>query len=65
MKKKTNKVVKVKGVNVSSMTARQQTALKNHAKHHTGKHIKSMVNMMERGSTFSQSHKKAMAKVGK
>lgn len=62
---KKNKTVKVKGVNVSSFTTRQQNAIKKHAKHHTGKHIKSMVNMMKRGSTFSQSHKKAMAKVGK
>jgi hypothetical protein len=58
-------MVKVKGVSVSSLNKRQQTAMKKHAKHHTAKHIKSMVAMMNRGSTFTESHKKAMKKVGK
>jgi|TARA_R100000084_G_scaffold85229_1_gene40253 hypothetical protein len=58
-------MAKVKGVNISSLNKRQQTAMKKHAKHHTAKHIKSMVAMMNRGSTFTESHKKAMNKVGR
>tara|TARA_B100000925_G_C21842385_1_gene402109 strand:- start:337 stop:513 length:177 start_codon:yes stop_codon:yes gene_type:complete len=55
----------VKTVNVKDLTKRQVTALKRHAKHHTKKHIKSMVDMMKKGVTFTASHKKAMKKVGK
>lgn len=58
-------MAKIKGVNISSLNKRQQTAMKKHAKHHTAKHIKSMVTMMNRGSTFTESHIKAMNKVGK
>lgn len=58
-------MAKIKGVNISSLNKRQQTAMKKHAKHHTAKHIKSMVTMMNRGSTFTESHKKAINKVGK
>ena len=55
----------VKGVNVSALNARQQGAMKRHAKHHTAKHLRSMVNAMKKGKTFTQSHKIAMKKVGK
>jgi hypothetical protein len=58
-------MAKIKGVNISSLNKRQQTAMKKHAKHHTAKHIKNMVTMMNRGSTFTESHKKTMNKVGK
>ena len=51
---------KVKGVSMSGLNNRQQTAMKRHAKHHTAKHIKSMVTAMKRGQTFTQSHKTAM-----
>tara|TARA_R100000655_G_scaffold71977_1_gene110457 strand:- start:427 stop:600 length:174 start_codon:yes stop_codon:yes gene_type:complete len=57
--------VKVKGVDVSKLTKRQQGALKKHAKHHTKKHMQFMVNSMKRGSTFSKAHKSAQKKVGK
>ena len=59
------KKVTVKGVNVTNLNKRQQTAMKNHAKHHTKKHIAMMVTAMKKGATFGQSHKKAMKKVGK
>jgi|TARA_R100001460_G_scaffold26624_3_gene53878 hypothetical protein len=55
----------IKGVDVSALNQRQQTAMKNHSKHHTKKHIVSMVSDMKKGATFGQSHKKAMKKVGK
>ena len=57
--------MKVKGVDVSKLTKRQQSALKKHAKHHTKKHMQFMVNSMKRGSTFSKAHKNAQKKVGK
>tara|TARA_R100000654_G_scaffold5_5_gene44 strand:+ start:1202 stop:1381 length:180 start_codon:yes stop_codon:yes gene_type:complete len=56
---------KIKGVNVDSLNKRQIGAMKKHAKHHTIKHIKSMVASMKRGKTFTQSHAIAMKKVGK
>ena len=58
-------IKKVKGVSVTSLTTRQANAIKKHAKHHTAKHLKSMVKDMNNGSTFTQSHKQAMKKVGK
>ena len=57
--------MKVKGVDLSKLTKRQQTALKKHSKHHTKKHIQYMVNSMKRGSSFSKSHVNAQKKVGK
>ena len=39
--------------------------MKRHAEHHTAKHLKAMVTSMKRGSTFGESHKVAMKKVGK
>ena len=58
-------MAKIKGVNISILNNRQQSAMKRHAKHHTAKHIKSMVSSMKKGQTFTQSHKTAMKKVGK
>jgi len=71
VRKKTTKTKKqptvksVKGVSTSGLTSRQATTLKKHAVHHTAKHIRAMVNAMKRGSSFSESHKKAQRKVGK
>tara|TARA_R100000664_G_scaffold31321_1_gene44820 strand:+ start:194 stop:367 length:174 start_codon:yes stop_codon:yes gene_type:complete len=56
--------MKVKGVDVSKLTKRQQQTLKRHAKHHTKKHMQYMVNSMKRGTTFSKAHKNAQKKVG-
>ncbi len=58
------KIVKVKGVDTTGLTNRQVSTLKKHAEHHTKKHIRAMVNAMLKGSTFSQSHKKAQKSVG-
>ena len=57
--------MKVKGVDVSKLTKRQQQAMKKHAKHHTKKHIQMMTNSMKRGNSFSKAHKNAQKKVGK
>ena len=58
-------MVKVKGVDVSSLTKRQQQSMKKHSKHHTKKHIQYMTNSMKRGSTLTKAHKNAQKKVGK
>jgi len=63
--KKVNKKVMVKGVDISSLTKRQQDVMKKHSKHHTGKHMKSMTAMMKKGKTFTESHKAAQKKVGR
>tara|TARA_R100001460_G_scaffold80267_3_gene121238 strand:- start:1321 stop:1497 length:177 start_codon:yes stop_codon:yes gene_type:complete len=56
---------KIKGVDVSSLTTRQQSTMKKHSKHHTKKHIQYMVNSMKRGTSFSKAHVNAQKKVGK
>tara|TARA_R100001460_G_scaffold20379_5_gene42258 strand:+ start:3879 stop:4055 length:177 start_codon:yes stop_codon:yes gene_type:complete len=56
---------KIKGVDVSSLTTRQQQTMKKHSKHHTKKHIQFMTNSMKRGATFTKAHENAMKKIGK
>jgi hypothetical protein len=57
--------MKIKNVDVSSLNTKQRNAMKRHSVHHTGNHLKAMVNAIKKGSTFSQSHKIAMKKAGK
>tara|TARA_Y100000114_G_C11721064_1_gene308500 strand:- start:903 stop:1076 length:174 start_codon:yes stop_codon:yes gene_type:complete len=57
--------MKVKGVDLSKLTKRQQQTMKKHAKHHSKKHIQYMKNSMQRGATFTQAHKRAQKAVGK
>tara|TARA_Y100001973_G_scaffold56086_1_gene82909 strand:+ start:350 stop:523 length:174 start_codon:yes stop_codon:yes gene_type:complete len=57
--------MKIKGVNINSLNTRQTNAMKRHSKHHTAKHLKEMVSLMDKGKTFTESHKLAMKKVGK
>tara|TARA_Y100000592_G_scaffold101000_1_gene184425 strand:+ start:7394 stop:7555 length:162 start_codon:yes stop_codon:yes gene_type:complete len=47
------------------LTARQKSALKRHAPHHTKKHMSEMKKMMLSGKTFTAAHKAAMKKVGR
>jgi len=58
-------IKKIKGVSMAGITARQATSMKRHSKHHTSKHLRSMVTAIKNGKTFTQSHKIAMKKVGK
>jgi hypothetical protein len=58
-------VKKVKGVSLNGLNKRQITAIRRHSKHHTAKHLRSMITAMRKGRTFTQSHKSAMKKVGK
>ena len=64
-KAKTKKPVKVKGVDISFLTKRQQTAMKKHSVHHTKKHMQEMATAMKKGATFEGSHTKAMKKTGR
>ncbi len=57
--------MKVKGISVTGLSKRQVAAMRRHARHHTAKHLRSMVAAMRRGATFGQSHSRAMKKVGK
>ena len=43
----------------------QKKAMNRHARHHSLKHMKEMAKDLESGKTFSQSHTRAMRKVGK
>jgi|TARA_R100001463_G_scaffold74325_1_gene128303 hypothetical protein len=58
-------VMKVKGVSVKGLNKRQISAMRRHSKHHTKKHLRAMVTAMRKGSTFTNSHKVAMKKVGR
>ena len=60
----TKKVVKVKGVSMSGLTARQQQAMKKHGKHHTAKHIRDMKKRMSKGASFTAAHKQSQKAVG-
>tara|TARA_B100001559_G_scaffold312300_1_gene309855 strand:- start:723 stop:896 length:174 start_codon:yes stop_codon:yes gene_type:complete len=57
--------MKVKGIDLSKLTKRQQETMKKHSKHHSKKHMQYMKNSMLRGATFSQAHKRAQKAVGK
>ena len=57
--------MKIKGISLSGLNKRQESAMKKHSKHHTGKHLKTMVSLIKKGKTFTDSHKIAMKRVGK
>jgi len=57
--------MKVKGVDLSKLSKRQQETMKKHSKHHSKKHMQYMKNSMLRGATFTQAHKRAQKAVGK
>lgn len=56
--------MKVKGVDLSALNKRQQTAMKTHGKHHSAKHLRDMLKRMKKGSTFTAAHKSSMKAVG-
>ena len=57
--------MKIKGIDMSSLTKRQQDSMKRHSQHHTKNHMQYMLNSMKRGATFTQAHKRAQKSVGK
>jgi len=60
-----NKERKKPMVKKGKLTDAQEKALKAHGKHHTLSHIRKMTMLMKQGMSFSASHKKAQAEVGK
>ena len=57
--------MKIKGVDMSSLTKRQQQTMKKHSQHHSKRHMEYMRNSMKRGATFTQAHKRAQKAGGK
>ena len=57
--------VKCKYIETTKLSKSNKTKLMIHSHHHTLKHIKHMVKIMNKGGTFSKSHKEAQKKVGK
>ena len=57
--------MKVKGVDLSALTKRQQETMKRHGVHHTAKHMRDMLRRMKKGVTFTAAHKATMKAVGK
>ena len=57
--------MKVKGVDLSALNKRQQTAMKRHGEHHTAKHLRDMLKRMKKGKSFTEAHKASMRAVGK
>tara|TARA_Y100001937_G_scaffold21365_1_gene30104 strand:+ start:109 stop:291 length:183 start_codon:yes stop_codon:yes gene_type:complete len=56
---------KIKGVSMNGLNKRQVGAMKRHSKHHTAKHLRTMVQAMKKGKTFRESHNIAMKKSGR
>ena len=59
------KTIKVKGVSLTGLTPRQQTAMKKHGKHHTAKHLRDMKKGMSKGTSFTAAHKQSQKAVGR
>ena len=57
--------MKVKGVDLSALNKRQQTAMKRHGEHHTAKHLRDMVKRMKKGKSFTEAHKASQKAVGR
>jgi|TARA_R100001163_G_scaffold36879_1_gene28225 hypothetical protein len=57
--------MKIKGIDMSGLTTRQQQTMKKHSQHHTKRHMEYMRNSMMRGATFTQAHQRAQKAVGK
>ena len=57
--------MKVKGVDLSALTKRQQTAMQRHGEHHTAKHLRDMLKRMKKGKSFTEAHKASQKAVGR
>jgi len=58
------KVASIKNI-IKDLKPRQQKTMRNHARHHSLKHMRSMATAMKKGRTFGQAHRSAMRSVGK
>jgi|TARA_E500000305_G_C3926348_1_gene190651 hypothetical protein len=59
------KTIKIKGVSLTGLSARQQQAMKKHGKHHTAKHLRDMKKRMAKGTSFTAAHKQSQKAVGR
>ena len=50
---------------IKDLKPRQQKTMRSHARHHSLKHMKSMVQEMKKGKSFRQAHLSAQRKIGK
>jgi hypothetical protein len=57
--------MKVKGVDLSALTKRQQETMKRHGAHHTAKHLRDMLKRMVKGKSFTEAHRASQKAVGK
>ena len=57
--------MKVKGVDLSALNNRQQTAMKRHGEHHTAKHLRDMLKRMKKGKSFTEAHRASQKAVGR
>ena len=57
--------MKVKGVDLSALNKRQQTAMKRHGEHHTAKHLRDMLKRMKKGKSFTEAHRASQKSVGR
>jgi hypothetical protein len=57
--------MKVKGLDLSALNKRQQTAMKRHGEHHTAKHLRDMLKRMKKGKSFTEAHKASQKAVGR
>ena len=57
--------MKVKGIDLSALNKRQQTAMKRHGEHHTAKHLRDMLKRMVKGKSFTEAHKASQKAVGR
>ena len=58
------KVASITGI-IKGLKPRQQKTMKNHARHHSLKHMRSMARAMKKGATFKNAHLKALRTTGK
>jgi hypothetical protein len=55
----------VNGVDISSLSSEEQSAMRTHAGHHTEQHLVYMKDLMTQGIDFGSAHEQAMMEVGK
>ena len=55
----------LKGIDLSDLDKKDIKLLHKHSDHHTKEHVEHMVDKIEEGETFTQSHTSAMKKTGK
>ena len=58
-------IKKIKKIDMSGLSAKEQKKMKEHSNHHSLGHIKYMIGIMRNGASFEKAHKIAQEKIGK